>query len=758
MTARMHFRVTFLFAHKTSLRHDRPLVAPAFIACIATLIWGVSAEADLTVDTDQNRERLTTYVGMYNELADRRRKVIYTEHPVSARNGVLHEFVHVSDGTAAFARTDLVVDAPMPIVVRRAYHSGRTQSRTFGATGWHLTIDESVVRQPGGGYLYRYGNGSTVAFTRRGRFVEELDAFLSEVSEFDRSQGNVITVRTRTGLTKLFQKTGNDFRLIKVQDASGNTQQFHYDGKRLTAVTADESASIMLHYDAALRLAAIKDSTGREVTYSYGADGRLTAVRDIRGQTWTFEYSADGKLFKSNTPNGIADLEFSYDALGRVDTLARNGVASRYRYEDDSTIVEDSMGRLTRFVADTRGLTRSVVNAAGSETTVRFNPSGLPGSILRNGDVVADFEYHDNESGTPSAISILTKGSTYQLAADEQGRIVSVKANGNSRDSYTVEYASGLAPATITLASGDVRNVKYDAGGHVSYYSPAAHEVVLLLRSERTLRLHKKGSGGATLSFNTFGQLALVEPMSGDSAQFDYDSSGFRQSTATSAGERVDYVYDATGNLLSTTLTGTAGDTERFVYGLSPHNRLEFISSGKPQNDATFEYDDFGLPLKTSSTDIIGLTFAHDAVGRLTSIQPDGAERLDYTYGPGEPDIARQLDDVTSRVHLQQKERSPFAGREAVFLHRVEPSGYGYLTYDQSVQELAPLVDPQRWSPDRHIQNMLANMKIDYLLADGGPQYAEFTKPSNRFFIPPELWAINCCFCCSNDELACEIP
>ncbi len=396
------------------------------------------------------------------------------------------------------------------------------------------------------------------------------------------------------------------------------------------------------------------------------------------------------------------------------------------------------------------------MNAAGSDTSVQFSSSGLPKSIRRNGDAIAHFEYHDDLPGTPRIVSIFTHESTHRLRTDEQGRVVEVKAADEMSASYTVQYAAGLAPTQVDLATGSTRRVKYDDRGHVSYYAPGAGEPVMLRRSGRTIRLHKKGRPSATLSFNAYGQLQQVEPRQGDSAEFDYDSAGFRQSTATSAGERVDYVYDATGNLMSTALTGTTGDTERFVYGLSPHNRLEFISSGKPENDATFEYNNFGLPLKTSATEIIGLSFAHDAVGRLASIEPDGAERLDYSYRPGEPDIARQLDQTTSRVHLQQKEHSPFSGREAVFLHRVQPAGYGFLTYDQSIQEIVPLIDPERWSPDQHIQDMLANTRIDYLLADDGPEYSEFTKPSNRFFIPPELWAINCCFCCS--DRFCDIP
>jgi len=726
---------------------------------LALLLCGFGAHAELTVDTVANRDRLATYVGMYNELADRRRKIIYTEHPVSARNGVLHEFVHVSDGSAAFARTDLVVDAPMPIVVRRAYHSSRGISRMFGATGWQLTIDESIASSPGGGFVYRYGNGTSIEFDRKGRFKREIDAFLSDVSKFLPKQASQIEVRTRTGLAKVFRKMGKEYRLAHVTDAFGNVQKFHYDAKQLISVTADDGASISLHYDNASRLAKIVDSTGRDVAYSYDDENQLVAALDVRDQVWTYAYDGNGWLANSATPNGVTDLEFSYDIDGRVQVLLRNGVATQFTYVDNVTTATDSLGRQTRFEASESGLTERVVNAAGSETSVSFNGQGLPARIERNDNTIADLTYRRNASGTPRVISLSSNNFAYRLGYDQLGRVIKAYAGDDSPETYKVRYTEGLSPVKVTWANGDSRRVKYDTQGHVAFYGSSIEDAVVLRRSGRTVRVLKRGRGAATLTFNDFGQLQRVTPMQGDSAEFTYDNAGFRQSTATEAGERVEYTYDATGNLLSTTLTDKQGADDRFVYGLSPHNRLEFISSGASVNEATFEYSPVGLPLKTTSLDIIGLGFEHDEIGRLTSIAPDGAERLDYSYQGGEPDIALQLDKTTSRMHMQQKEHSPFSGREVVYLQRVQPAGYGFLTYNQSIREIAPLIDPQLWSPDQHIRNMIANTKIDDLLADGGPRHVDFAKPSNRYFIPPELWAINCCFCCNfNDGIDCEIP
>lgn len=731
------------------------LLSVLMLSCAST------AYAELTVDTPENRDRLQTYVGMYNELADRRRKIIYTEHPVTALNGVQHEFVHVSSGSSAFGRTDLVVDSAMPIVVRRTYDSARETSRTFGDSGWEITLDETVVRTDGGSFVYSYGNGTSIRFNRDGQFLHRIAAFLSDVVDLKVLGKNRLLVRTRTGLNKYFRQIDQEFRLSKVVDAFDNTHRYHYQDSTLVGVTSGDGAAINLHYDNHSRLTRVTDTIGREVRYTYDDGGRLTAARDFRGQEWTFAYSKDNSLEKSYTPNGITDLEFYYGPDGRVIEVVRNGVPTQFKYDGVTTTATDSLGRSTRFESDENGMTSRVHNASNTETRLELHSSGVPESILRNDKLVTKFSYRSTDAPAPNAVSIDAGATRYKINLDTLGRVVRVVAKNDPASSYRVQYvdSSSLAPSAITTEIGDTRRIKYDSSGHLYRYSADPGEQILIQRSGRSVRYHKKGGGGAVLLFNEFGQLHRVQSKQGNDAYFEYDRAGLRESSVVGTGEQVDYLYDATGNLLSTVLANQSGDKEYFVYGLSPHNRLEYISKEGVGIKASFEYDALGLPSKATSTEIIGLDFEHDTVGRLVTVTPDGAERLDYAYGPGEPSIAEQFDTTTSLVHMQRKELSAFSGREDVFLQRVRPSGYGFVMYDQSIQELVPWVNPERWSPDQHIRNMLENTRVNSLLEKDGPNYYEFSKPSNRFFIPPELQSINCCFCCSSNEYVhCEIP
>lgn len=737
-----------------------PLVQSCFRAFVLTaslLLMSGSGRAELEVDTERNQQRLATYVGMFNELADRRRKVVYIDYPVSAFHGVVSNFVHVSDGSAAFARTDMVVDAALPIVIRRAYHSGRGAGEQFGGGGWRLTLEERIRELPSGGFEYRYGNGATLEFNSRGRFENPADAFFSDVTGLTVRDSRRLRVVTRTGLTKEFQLDGDLHRLARVSDGYGNTLTLHYEQSRLVGVSSSDGSFARMDYDAFGRVRAIEDSTGRILSYAYNENGQLERVVDVRGQSWQYLYSDAGVLSETITPNGLSDMLFEYDNLNRVTRFLRNGVAFSYRYRGAETISTDGNGLQTRFAADSRGVTQRVVNAAGNETRIEFNASGLPEKLLRNDRMVTRLEYHHRNAATPRQVVIMDGDAKLSLRLDKQGRVVDVDT-GDADSSYRAVYGAGLAPAAVRYGSSGTTTVRYDSRGEIASFSDTDGRALIFERNGPELRVTGADGRSATLLFNEFGQLERAVPATGASAYFAYDSDGFRRATRTSDGAEVDYRYDATGNLFSTAVSASGQQPEVFSYLMSSHNRLDSIVTGDSVQ-AAFEYNSAGLPVSTRSRLMVDLLFGYDSVGRLSRITPEFGAPLDYSYSPGEPDISIQLDKTTSEATTQQKEMSDFASRMDVFLSRIAPSGLGFLTFDSSVQELKPFVDPRHWSPQAQVRNVIVNTRLYYLLADGGPVYAEFTKPSNRYFIPPELWGINCCFCCNgDDEIDCEIP
>lgn len=116
-----------------------------FRALILSIVPGLGAAHPAAQDVRvTTREEFKPAAEFLANVTDRRRRVVYTPYPVSAQLGVVRDFVHVSDGSAVLSRIDLVVDAPLPIVLRRAYHSARADSADFGAVGWRLTTRASA--------------------------------------------------------------------------------------------------------------------------------------------------------------------------------------------------------------------------------------------------------------------------------------------------------------------------------------------------------------------------------------------------------------------------------------------------------------------------------------------------------------------------------------------------------------------------------------------------------------------------------------
>ena len=754
LSSQNHFELFVCnLAHR--IRRDVSLLIPLL------MLFGAEAiSADAQYLSERDHDRLETYVGMFNELAERRQRVIYTDYPVSPFYGITNSFVHVSSGSAAFARTDLVVDAAMPIIIRRGYHSDRSGTSDLGNGGWHLTVLEHIQRTSDGGILYRYGNGATLNFDRGGKIIDPAEAFVSDVMEVKASKENMLTVITRTGLRKTFKNNNGTYRLSQVTDGFGNALSFHYRKNMLQRIVSSDGASVALQYDSQDRLRSVEDSNNRKVVYNYDDTGQLVTVVDVREQLWRYIYSNSGKLMTAVTPNGESDIEFAYDDVGRVVLSTRNGLPIRFEYDGPVTTATDAEGRDVQFTSNEKGLTTDVVNALGVHTSIEFMPDGLPDRIMKDGEVAAKISYRDSRRAIPKKIVMRNSDSTTaELSFDREGRISQARTQEGSTLFRILSYGVGLRATEILGRDSAPVRIQYDENGNLSSFNESVVGAWSFQRDAATLKVTGPHQQTATLQFNSFGQLANLQPKQGSAISFEYDNDGLRSKTETSDGIEIDYRYDSSGNLFSTSV-GYRGDEKKvFSYILESHNRLnQIVSGGKVY--ASFEYNALGSPVATNSPLLVDLAFHYDGLGRLETIIPEGGVPITYNYAPGEPDIARQLDSSTAQSIVQMKETSDFATRSDIFLSRIAPSNYGFITYDSSSGEIKVFVDPMTWTPESQVQDIIANTKLKFLFSESGPDYAEFSKASNRFFIPAEFWAINCCFCCnsSNGGVDCQIP
>ncbi|MGH8237475.1 MAG: DUF6531 domain-containing protein, partial [Steroidobacteraceae bacterium] len=454
-------------AHSNRAFSQAAVFTAAFLAVLACN----AGNYDPPPDSDAIPKRIRTFAQFVADVGDRTRRVIYTPYPVSAQRGVVRNFVHVSDGSAVLARTDLVADAALPIVFRRAYDSQRTASLDFGTSGWQLTIAERIERDRRSGAMqYMYGNGAVLDLDRDGRIRSALSAYLSDVTDVRTKGDTAIRVRTRTGLTKDFEFSRGVFRLTVVTDPYGNRLDLRYSAQgQLRRVDTSDGRWLLIDRDKRGRISNVQDSNRRAIRYAYDELGRLVGMTDPGEHDWQYTYDGGNRLTSTSTPNGYVDVEFHYDALGRVAMSRAHGVRTNFQYLDAGrTTASDRFGLATTYSAAPSGLTTEVRNGLGVKTALQLS-SGLPAALLRNDVRIAQFGADHGDRGRIDAATVFdpVTSESYSIRYDAQGRVVAA-ASASGAKSYQVEqYGPRLIAQRVVFADGSREEAKFDARGEL---------------------------------------------------------------------------------------------------------------------------------------------------------------------------------------------------------------------------------------------------------------------------------------------------
>lgn len=701
-------------------------------------------------DGDTVPQRIKPFAQFVADVADRSRRVIYSAYPVSAQRGVVRGFVHVTDGSAVLARTDLVVDAAMPIVLRRAYHSQRTQSKDFGKSGWHLAIVEYIERDRESGALqYVYGNGAVLDLGRDGRIQSELAAYLSDVLDVRLVSNSAIRVKTRTGVRKDFSLVRNIYCLVAVTDADGNRLELRYSPQgALRRIDTSDGRWLTIERDGQGRVSTVRDSSQRTVSYTYDQAGRLSEMTDTGEHAWRYTYDAGNRLVSTTTPNDYVDVEFQYDALGRVSMSRAHGVRTAFGYPDASTtIATDKLGLVTTYLAGPSGLTTQVTNPLGIKTSLRLSRSSLPLTLTRNDVRIADFVPHQRDRGRIARATLLDSrsGESYLTTYDASGRVVAVDSAAGG---YRVEeYGPRLIGRRTVFADGSKEEIRFDRRGELQRLEKRDGGVLTFAREGDRWSIDDGAQRKLELRFNSRGQLAAATTPEGYTLNFGYNDLGLRESTDASYGAVVRYQYDASGSLFHSASGFTSTDqvpAHTYLFGID--HRIDEVrgSSGDRHH---YVYGEAGelLSLRSSvlSRDVL---FSYDELGRLAKVEYEGKSVKHY-YAPGEADIVARAGVRTLPVFNQQREITEFPSRFEASLTRIRPASMGLLTYDEVKHELAVAADPVGWTPAAPIVRSISALRIETLLKDKVSGLQSFTIPSNRLFVPREYESVNCCIC-----------
>ena len=349
-----------------------------------------------------------------------------------------------------------------------------------------------------------YANGWEVAYT-----YDNLD----RVTEVKASKDGTSYTIGRY----IYDKLGRVARFIDGQ-VSGKSCTYGYDlTDRLCEAVFDDGTAYRYTYDANDCLIKEVQTTPdgvRTVTRGYDADsretsvacgsakvektfdklGRLSSIKRNGGKhttTYTYETTADGGQTGrvKTVKNGSGTWEYAYDAWGNVSKATENGSA------DSHTYTYDAQGQLTReYDPDKKLYLGYQYDAGGNLTEVRSYPAGAEGGPDGTGTVLKRFAY--GSTWKDQLASVTMEGKTRNFTYDANGNLL-------SDGKYTYSWTKGSLLEKVT-GDGLEAVYTYDASG---------------------IRTSKKVNG-ITTEYLTAGGSVLSEKKNGVWQHYLYDGSG----------------------------------------------------------------------------------------------------------------------------------------------------------------------------------------------------------------------------------------
>jgi RHS repeat-associated protein len=448
--------------------------------------------------------------------------------------------------------------------------------------------------------------------------------------------------------------------------------------------------------------------------FQYDALGRMT--RETSGTT-VKDYAYNiGDLRTSFvlTVSGIQELNntYSYDILGRLETVSGSGVSAQYGY-------------------DVNGNRSAVVYGNGVSETYAYNKANLVTQVVnkKGTAILSQYDYAYDLSGNQITKSNHT-GKVNAYTYDGLGQLTgeTEKVNDVQVQSYSYRYdafynrtrltAAGAKSFTTDYAydkNNRLRNESKTEGGTtylVDYqYDPngnmysALHSLLTTATGSPSLKMTVGESlDGVTLyEYDGFNRHVEVKT-AGTTASYSYLPNGLRESKTVN-GTTTGFVWDGD----QTVLTNTGGVNTKYLRGM---NLIASLGS----ETSYYLYNAHGDVVQlTNSIGTVTKEYDYDAFGNEQT--PSATDQNPFRY------CGEYLDNETSTYYLRARYYNPAAGR---FLAE-DPARAGLNWYAYCSNNPANLIDP-RGMADQSVET--GGVALPPLYIDGA-----LNPESNLYFI-----------------------
>jgi len=485
------------------------------------------------------------------------------------------------------------------------------------------------------------------------------------------------------------EDANSDFYATKIEVTApdGLVSVFDRDiNSSICTITNKNGATALTKVQNLPRASGIDSSRSSEKRYYFG---NLTSYN-----SWVYEYNASSDLTKVKRPGGITFATYTYNADGRISTIAGNdGVAVTYYYDTGAfpTKIRDKAGLDTTFqyvvVSNLQTtLTKVITPWSGAAGFAReYSTSGLMTKAVDPNGNNWLFGY-STVGDVTSAKDPLNNETKYEW--DALGNMTKVTDPRNKVTTF--EFAtsgcggcggSGGRMTKVKDALNNATTFAYDANENLTRVTDAKSVVTDFFYDtmNRATKVESPSGSGtvATFAFNKLGQMTRATDFKGTNGDLYYDfmgritksadplrnvqslytDAGVLSTITDGAGNLSEYLYDATLRLTKVNYPGTAkakyfydtpgrltkvgagssGTTDPTEYtfngvtGLLTKTRF---TSGATTSDVVFGYDSTARVTKLTDwiDNVDGIRYAYDLAGRLTKITDYDDTTYDYTY------------------------------------------------------------------------------------------------------------------------------
>ncbi len=429
--------------------------------------------------------------------------------------------------------------------------------------------------------------------------------------------------------------------------------------------------------------------------YLQVGDGEVD-VFDATGNLLRFTAKSDGTY---TTPTGYSkDLEKNADGTtytltdrksGSKDTYSEHGTLLKVTDKNKGTITveqHDEGGEHKGFkLTETRtgrwiDLVRTYPNQwqakdhTGRTAVLDLDGAGNLAKVSDTAGQATAYEY----DGSRRVTKVTTPEGTVTLFTyDGHNRVRSMQRATEStsgghigptwRYDYTATTPSDAGTTTVTDPDGDATKYVHNADGEVTKVTdPLGHARHATYKNHLTqtaidaMGTGADGTGGNTTTYGWDGRnnaLSQKLPLGATASVTAYQTvagTDLPNDFTTADGRKDSFKYDANGNTMSVTTSGTAGGVQEYTYNKATPECGGFEGQRCTAKDGngkvtSFTYDDQGNLRKVKPPTPLGeTTYTYDALGRVETVKDGRNITTVYTYD--NRDRVREVSSTNSTV------------------------------------------------------------------------------------------------------------